>query len=179
MRKGLDDTWRQLEAEGDGPPRHPDGRPLIPGRMPSDDDGEPLGLSYHKTDLTDADRGGLTMPRTFFGRSGFTRVRFADSDLTESRMCWNDFVECDFGQAVLAGCDLRASIFRRCRFAGADLCRADLRRTTFEDCDFAGADLGAALVGAESGCRLRDSLTREQRADLEWVEDEGPEPPGG
>lgn len=179
MRKPLEETWRHLEAEGDEPPRRPDGRPLIPAQMPSYDD-EELGLSYYKSGQEDVDRGGLTMPRTYFGRSGFYRVRFAGTDLSESRMCWNDFEDCDFTGTDLSGCDMRASKFKRCRFAGALLRGADLRRSSFEECDFTEADLTGAVAEDEDaiGC-VQDWLTDEQQAVMTWSEDEGPEPPGG
>jgi len=179
VRKSLEDTWRHLEAEGDEPPRHPDGRPLVPTQMPSYDD-EVLGLSYFRSGLEDADRSGLTMPRTYFGRSGFYRVRFTGTDLSESRMCWNDFEDCDFSGADLSGCDMRASVFKRCRFAGAVLRGADFRHSTFEDCDFAGAELSGAVAEDTDfqGC-VQDYLSDEQQTVMSWAEDEGPEPPGG
>lgn len=180
MRKSLEDSWRHLEAEGDEAPRHPDGRPVVPDQMPNYDDEEPLGLSYYKSGLEDADRSGLTMPRTYFGRSGFYRIRFTDTDFTGSRMCWNDFEDCDFSEADLSGCDMRASVFRQCRFVGAVLRGADLRRSTFEDCEFAGADLsGAVAEDADFQGSVQDYLTDEQQSVMVWSEDEGPEPPGG
>jgi uncharacterized protein YjbI with pentapeptide repeats len=161
-------------------PRHPDGRPVLPDRMPSFDDEAPLGHSYFKSGLEDADCSNLTMPRTFFGRSWFIRVRFAGTDLSESRMCWNDFDDCDFTGGDLSGCDMRASIFRRCMFAGAVLRGADLRRSTFDGCEFTGADLsGVVAEGTGSRARLRDILSDDQRAAMSWTEDGGPEPPGG
>lgn len=180
MRRPLDATWQVLEATGDEVPRHPDGRPVVRDRMPSYDDEEPLGLSYYKSGLEDADRSRLTMPRTYFGRSGFVRVLFTDTDLSESRMCWNDFEGCDFSGADLSGCDMRASVFKECRFVGASLRRADLRRSSFDDCDFADADLTGAVAEDEDaiGC-VQDWLTDEQQAVMSWIEDEGPEPPGG
>jgi uncharacterized protein YjbI with pentapeptide repeats len=160
-------------------PRNPDGSPAVLDRMPSIYD-EPPRLSFFRTGLEDADRGHLTMPRTFFGRSWLVRVNFADTDLSESCMCWNDFDDCDFTGADLSGCDMRASIFRRCVFAGALLRGADLRRSTFDGCDFTGAELsGAVAEGIGSRARLRDLLSAEQRAAVRWVEDTGPEPPGG
>jgi uncharacterized protein YjbI with pentapeptide repeats len=153
--------------------------------MPSIYDERPLGFSYFRSGLEDADRSHLTMPRTFFGRSWLVRVNFAGTDLSESCMCWNDFDDCDFTGAELSGCDMRASIFRRCRFVGAVLGGADLRRSYFKDCDFTGADLTGAV--AEDGilCTpsghtgVADCLTREQQAVMTWTPDEGPEPPGG
>jgi uncharacterized protein YjbI with pentapeptide repeats len=147
--------------------------------MPSIYDEEPR-LSFYKSGLTDADRSHLTMPRTFFGRSWLIRTNFAGTDLSESRMCWNDFDDCDFAGADLSGCDMRASIFRRCSFAGAVLRGADLRRSTFDGCNFTGADLsGAVAEGTGSRARLRELLSTAQVAVVSWAEDAGPEPPGG
>jgi len=123
---------------------------------------------------------GLSLPRTYFGRSLAERASFVDTDLSESRMCWNDFDDCDFSGADLSGCDMRASIFRRCSFAQAVLLGADLRRSTFDGCDFTGASLAGAVAEATgSRARLRDLLNAEQRATVSWVEDAGLEPPGG
>ena len=147
--------------------------------MPRFDDDEPR-LGYFRSGLEDEDRSHLTMPRTFFGRSWLVRVNFADTDLSESCMCWNDFDECDFSGADLSGCDMRASHFRGCKFAGAVLRCADLRRSTFDGCDFVGADLSRAVAeGMGSRARLRDLLSAEQLAVLLWAADAGPEPPGG
>jgi uncharacterized protein YjbI with pentapeptide repeats len=141
---------------------------------------EELRFSYYKYRLEDADNSNLTLPRTFFGRSWFIRVSFANTDLSESRMCWNDFDGCDFSGADLSGCDLRASRFSGCNFAEAVLRGADLRRSTFEDCDFAGADLSNAVAEDADfqGC-VQDYLSDEQQAVVAWFPDEGPEPPGG
>jgi uncharacterized protein YjbI with pentapeptide repeats len=174
----LEETWRYLESQGEETPRRPDGRPFVHDRMPSHDD-EELGFSYFRYRLEDADNSNLMLPRTFFGRSWFVRVSFANTDLSESRMCWNDFDECDFSGADLSGCDMRASNFKGCRFVGAVLRGADLRRSSFKDCDFTGAELvGAVAEDADfQGC-VQDYLTDEQQAVMAW-EDEGPEPPGG
>lgn len=180
MRMTLEETWRHFESEGEKMPRHPDGRPIVPDRMPSIGDEGPLGFSYFRYQLEDADNSNLTLPRTFFGRSWLVRVRFTGTDLSESRMCWNDFEECDFSGADLSSCDMRASDFRRCKFVRAILRGADLRRSTFEDCDFTGADLTGAVAEEEDaiGC-VQDYLTEEQQEVMALAEDSGPEPPGG
>jgi uncharacterized protein (TIGR02996 family) len=184
-RKSLDETWRYLEAQGEEMPRDPDGRPFVPPQMPSFDDEAPLGLSYFKSGLEDADRSGLTMPRTFVGRSGFSRVRFTDSDLSESRMCWNDFEHCDFSGADLSRCDMRAATFTGCKFVGAILRGVDFHRSYFKDCDFTGADLtgavaeGGILYTRSGHTGVADFLTIKQQAVMTWTPDEGPEPPGG
>jgi BTB/POZ domain-containing protein KCTD9 len=75
---------------------------------------------------------------------------------------------------------MRASIFRRCKFTGAMLRGADLRRSTFDKGDFTGANLlGAVAEGTVSRARLRTGLSKEQLMAVSWVEDAGPEPPGG
>jgi hypothetical protein len=182
MRRSLEDTWRFLESTGRTMPRRPDGRPFVHAAMPNHDD-EELGFYFYKGGLRDDDQSdlsNLTLPRTFFGRSWFIRASFANTDLSESRMCWNDFDECDFCGADLSICDMRASFFRGCKFVGAVLRGADLRRSSFEDCDFAGADLTGAVAEDEDamGC-VQDYLVEEQKAVMAWSEDEGPEPPGG
>jgi uncharacterized protein YjbI with pentapeptide repeats len=178
VRKSLEDTWRFLEAEGWEPPRR-DGHPLVSAAMPNFDDEDPR-FSFFRHRLEDADLSNLTLPRTFFGRSWFICVKFSGTDLSESRMCWNDFDECDFSGADLSGCDMRASIFRGCKFSGTLLRGADLRRSTFKDCDFVGAELaGAVAEDADfQGC-VQGFLSEDQQAVMAWALDEGPEPPGG
>jgi BTB/POZ domain-containing protein KCTD9 len=179
-RKSLEETWRSLESEGEEMPRHPDGRPLVPERMPNFDDDEPLGYWFFRCGLEDADNSNLTLPRTFFGRSEFNRVSFANTDLSESRICWNNFSECDFSGADLSGCDMRASIFEGCKFTDAAMQRVDLRRSSFIGCDFTGAELTGAVVEQEKrDGGVIDQLGKEQRAVMEWHEAPGPEPPGG
>ena len=147
--------------------------------MPNYDDAEP-GFSLFRTNVEDADLSSLTLPRTFFGRSSLLRVRFANTDLSESRMCWNDFEECDFSGADLSGCDMRASSFEGCKFVGTILRGADLRRSSFDDCDFTGAELTGAVAEVEDaiGC-VEDYLTDGQRSVMVGASDPGPEPPGG
>lgn len=172
MRRSVEETWQHLEPQGyDMPP----GPRRLPPSVPNFDD-DLLWFFFFRTLLEDNDLSGLSLPRTYFGRSGFTRVSFADSDLSESRMCRNDFVDCDFTGANLSGCDMRSSIFRGCTFAGAVLHGADLRRSAFEGCRFIGADLSGAVATVMDWC---NSLTPEQRQTLSFTEDDGPEPPGG
>lgn len=178
MRKSLEETWRYLESQGEEAPRRPDGQPFVPKAMPNYDD-EELGFSYFRCRLEDADNSNLTLPRTFFGRSGFTRVSFANTDLSNSRMCWNDFEDCDFTAADMSGCDMRASNFIGCKFNGASLRGADLRLSSFEDCDFIGADLTDSVAEEASANYLRDHLSGEQQARMKWMTEECPEPPGG
>jgi uncharacterized protein (TIGR02996 family) len=178
-RKSVEETWRHLEKLGYTMPRDAEDRPLVPLSMPNYDDDDPR-FSYFRTRLKDEDRSDLSLPRTYFGRSWFIRVSFAETDLSESRMCWNDFDGCDFSGADMSRCDMRASIFRRCKLVGAILRGADVRRSTFKDCDFAGAELSGTMAENADfqGC-VFDFLTREQQAVMVLTEDEGPEPPGG
>jgi uncharacterized protein YjbI with pentapeptide repeats len=179
-RKSLEETWRHLEALGQPMPRDAAGRPFVPDRMPSYDDKEPLGFSYFRYLLEDVDNSNLALPRTYFRRSLLRWVSFANTDLSESRMCWNDFEECDFSGADLSGCDMRASRFEGCKFVGAILRGADVRRSSFENCDFSGADLAGAIAEDEDaiGC-VQDYLTGAQQAVMAWAPDSGLEPPGG
>jgi uncharacterized protein YjbI with pentapeptide repeats len=119
----------------------------------------------------------MSRPRTFFNRSQVSHTSFRGSDLTESFLCWNDFLAVDFSGAALARADLRGSLFKEVSFAEADLSEADLRRSGFVGCDFSRAILLNARL-TESGAReLR--LSKEQRNAISWQDDDGPEPPGG
>jgi uncharacterized protein YjbI with pentapeptide repeats len=146
--------------------------------MPSFDDDEPLGYSFFRGLWEDADFSNFTIPRTYFGRSGFTGVTFANTNLSESRMCWNDFIACDFSGADLSRCDLRASTFERCRFVGAVLADADLRQAAFDGCDFTGAILDGAIAG-DGNHELCKSVSDPQHDSMQWRADPGPSPPGG
>jgi BTB/POZ domain-containing protein KCTD9 len=160
-------------------PRHmEDGEiPPLPDRMPQADD-RVRGVCFFRTLLEGADDlGNLTLPRTFFGRSEITRSSFRNTDLTESNLCWNDFKDVDFADALLARSDLRSSLFTRVRFESADLSNADLRQATFEDCVFTKASMTGTVLTLAQGKRLR--LSEKQRAEIAWAVDDGPEPVGG
>lgn len=176
QRRSLEETWQHL---GDWMPRDTQGQPFVPPGMPNYDD-EELGFSFFRHGVEDGDYSHLTLPRTYMGRSGLTRVSFRNTDLSESRMCWNDFIECDFSEADLSGCDMRASVFRNCKFIRAVLRGADLRRSSFEDCDFTGAVLNGAVADGEDFLDyVCDSLSVEQQDAMALTDDEGPLPPGG
>lgn len=150
--------------------------PPMPTRLPRYDDAVP-GVSFLRQMVEIADLSGLTLPRTFFGRSEINAVNFSNTDLSQSNLAWNDFLEVDFSGASLAGGDLRASQYLRCRFDGADLRGADLRRSTFDNCSFADALLdGAVATKKQLSAR---ALTASQWAVIDWRDDEGPEPDGG
>ena len=149
-----------------------DAVPELPARSPRYDD-EQLGVSFFRTQLTDAQLEGLTLPRTFFGRSEIHGVSFRSTNLSQSTACWNDFVDVDFGDADLTG----ASIFHRVNFRGAILRGADLRRTSFTGCTFADADVTSAKLSRSLLWFFR--LSYAQRRSIDWQSDHGPEPEGG
>ena len=176
-RKSLEETWRFLDATGMQMPRDGQGRPFVPARMPSYDDPEPLGFSFFRCLHSDADLSNLSLPRTFFGRSSLERVDFHNTDLSESRMCWNDFLDCDFSRADLTGCDMRASIFRNCTFAFALLHHAEMRGASFARCVFTDADMAGAKLTYIQRLTLR--LSPEQKTTVEWRWRSAPQPGGG
>jgi len=149
--------------------------PTLPERPPRHDD-EQLGVSFFRTRLADDSLDGLTLPRTFFGRSEIRGVSFRGSDLSESTANWNDFIDVDFSFADLSRADFRASIFERVTFHGAVLRGADLRRTTFRSCTFTDADMTGVRLTRGFGWLFR--LSRGQRAAIDW-QPPGPEPEGG
>jgi uncharacterized protein YjbI with pentapeptide repeats len=150
--------------------------PPQPERSPRHDD-EVLGVCFFRTQLADANLDGLTLPRTFFGRSEVRRVSFRNTDLSESTANWNDFVDVDFTSADLSRSDLRATVFERVTFSGASLCGVDLRHVTFTDCSFSDADLTGAKIARESESIL--GLSPAQKAVVGWCADQGEEPDGG
>jgi BTB/POZ domain-containing protein KCTD9 len=120
-------------------------------RRPRYDD-EEVGVQFFRTEVLHEDLSNLTLPATYFARSGFARTSFRNTDLQRSTLCWNDFVEVDFRDACLADCDLRSS--------------------EFEGCQFDGADMRGALL--TTGCPI--ALTAAQRETVVWSADE---PDGG
>jgi len=155
-----------------------DENPPQPVAMPQPEDEGPLGLSFYRMGFeAGADLSGLSIARTFFGRSEIANASFHTSDLTESNLRWNDFIDVDFSSAILVGADLRASIFIRVNFDGADLSGADLRRSDFQDCTFVGSNFTGALLVEEQ--RDQISLDEVQVNQIAWQPDHGPEPSGG
>jgi BTB/POZ domain-containing protein KCTD9 len=150
----------------------------MPTRLPRYDDEEPLGVNLFRTRLVgDLDLSGLSLPRTFFGRSELDRISLRNSDLSESNLCWNDFIGVDFTGADSRHSDIRSSIFKEVRFEATNLEDADLRRSTFTDCVFDGAVMRGAALTVAQGETMR--LSETQRREIKWVDDDGPEPDGG
>ena len=151
--------------------------PPLLDRMPRFAD-EDLGLCFFKTLVGEGDDfSNLTIPRTFFGRSEINNASFRNTDLSQSCMCWNDFVDVDFTGADLNGADLRGSVYRNVQFNAANLQGADLRHSSFEDCDFQGADLTQAILSRSQKRSL--VLTPGQCKLVDWHWRSGPEPAGG
>jgi len=150
--------------------------PSMPARMPHYDD-EDLGFSFFRTVARDGKLDNLTLPRTYFGRSKLKDMSFRNTGLSESAMCWNDFIGVDFTGACLRGCDMRASVWEECSFAGADLSYADLRLSTFTKCDFSQAFLtGTRITRSRAG---EFPLSEKQRLEVDWQDEEGESPAGG
>jgi BTB/POZ domain-containing protein KCTD9 len=155
-----------------------DSRPPVSERLPQCGDEEPLGFSVFRTRLDDAlDLSDLTSPRTFFGRSEINRVSFRNCDLHESNLCWNDFLGTDFTGADLAGSDVRSSLFKEVLFVTANLNGADLRRSSFINCDFKDAVMKGAVLTRRQANAM--GLAETQRRDIDWRDENGPEPGGG
>src|SRR3954470_12120089 len=95
--------------------------PPLPSKRPAYDDEEPLGVEFFRTQVSDAKFENLTLPRTFFGRSEIKNVSFAGTDLSESTLCWNDFVLVDFSGCDLSRGDLRAALFNSVKFCESSL----------------------------------------------------------
>jgi BTB/POZ domain-containing protein KCTD9 len=170
-RLGYEHSCRRVRAwEGEDVLRLPD-------HVPRSGDDAPLDVSFFRTLIEGEDLSNLTLPRTFFGRSEVNNVRFRNTDLSESNLCWNDFIDVDFSEATLAGCDARASLFSAVSFASADLSHADLRRSRFENCDFSGAEMLGPILTREQGASV--TLSEKQKAAIAWTEDEGEQPEGG
>ena len=173
-RLGYDDSIRRLQDLGFLGAE----RPPISDHLPQPEDEEPLGLSFFRTFIGEgADLSNLSIPKTLFSRSEVSNVSFHNTDLSESNLCWNDFMDVDFTEAVLARADLRASIYTRVNFTRTDLCGADLRRSDFEKCVFDGAVMDGAVLTRKQGLRL--SLSSKQKAVIDWRDEDGSEPSGG
>ena len=174
-RFGYDDSIRRLRELGF---LGADEQPPMPDHVPQPEDDEPLGLSFFRTFVGEgADLNNLTIPRTFFGRSEVSNASFRNTDLSESNLRWNDFMDVDFTEAILARVDFRASNYSRVNFTQADLRGADMRRADFEECVFDGAVMDGAVLTRKQGSRV--ALSSLQKAAIAWCDEDGPEPSGG
>src|SRR5689334_22012247 len=91
-RASYEDSVRRLQKDYLGPGEIPP----MPKRMPRYDD-ERLGVAFFRTFVGEHDDlSNLTLPRTYFGRSEINDALFCNTDLTESSLCWNDFIDVDF-----------------------------------------------------------------------------------
>ena len=151
--------------------------PALPPRRPSCDDDGAFGVRVFRTMVKDKILENLTLPRTFFGRSEIRNVSFMGTDLSESTLCWNDFVWVDFTNSDLSRSDLRAAVFDSVKFSGANLSQTDLRGSDFKDCDFSNANLQGAKLTRIQGVRLH--LSRRQLGEADWQDLDGEEPGGG
>lgn len=184
---------QQLKYLGEGiiPPI-----PEHPGYDPENDDEDHRGITFFRAwvgvgrpfglqpfdpagweDVPEHALDNLTLPRTFFGKSEIGPISFKNTDLSESTLCWNDFIKVDFTDADLSGADLRAAIFRQVAFVRTNLRNADLRRSNFEVCDFTDADMRGAKLTREQTEQI--ALSHQQQNVIDWQESEGDEPPGG
>jgi len=145
--------------------------------LPPRHDDEVLGLSFYKTGIEEKEWLSLTIPRTFIGRSLIENSSIIDCDLTESVMCWNDFIAVDLSNCDLSRADLRASNFMGVDFSHCILKQADFRGSGLEECVFSDADLEGAILETTEHGHL--DLTPEQRSSIQWVDSPGEPPPGG
>lgn len=150
--------------------------PPLPRATPRHDD-EVLGVNFFRTSVESARLENLSIPRTFFCRCELRDVSFAGSDLSESNLCWNDFIGVSFRSCVLSRSDLRASFYEKCDFSNCDLSGADLRRASFKNCAFAGTIFDGAFLPER--LKRECQFSSEQIAKALWTEDEGAEPEGG
>jgi uncharacterized protein YjbI with pentapeptide repeats len=171
-------AWFKGEPGHWAPSRDAEGRIWFPDHHAG------IGRPDDLTDITffrKGYRGGdfsdLTIPRRYMNRTSFEGVLFINTDLNQSFMCWNDFIDCDFTDADLTCCDMRSSIYRNCKFIRCKLIGANLQRSTFTGSDFTDADLTGVSVDDHSFDTL--DLTEEQSqqiGDWEWI---GLMPKGG
>jgi hypothetical protein len=86
QRKTLAETWAYLERRGAEAPRDAAGAAFVPAAKPRPGQRK-RGFNYFKAALEEANLSNLTLPRSFFSRSTFEKVRFANTDLSTSWLC--------------------------------------------------------------------------------------------
>jgi uncharacterized protein YjbI with pentapeptide repeats len=72
---------------------------------------------------------------------------------------------------------MRSSIFKQVVFVNTNLDGADLRGSSFIDCNFEGATMRRVALTREQCATVH--LSEAQRLDVDWHEDDGPEPGWG
>jgi len=152
--------------------------PKMANRRPQADDSEFLGVRFYRTFVGEGEKlEDLTLPRTFFGRTEINDASFKNTDLRESYLCWNDFVNVDFSDAVLARSEMRASQYENVRFVRTDLRGADMRLSDYDGCRFDDALMDGAVLTHDQ--REQIELSDAQQAVIDWRDEDGPEPDGG
>ena len=174
MRKTFDETISFLKQIG---LVEEDQSPTLPLTMPHYDDDHPCGFSIFRMGIEDIELSELDMRRTFFSKSEIANCSFRNTDLGESNLCWNDFIQVDFSDANLSNSDLRASIYDRVNFSGCDLSGSDLRQSDFSECDFSSAIMKKTRLTRASGAVM--PLSQKQKDEIDWQDTEGDEPGGG
>ena len=164
-RLSLEATWELLEMANYGPLWDEGHQPLVPTQALTEDT-EEEDFTFFRTFLREANLSRMTLPRTYFGRTGFELVSFLDSDLKQSYMCENDWLDCDFTAADLSETDMSSSLYYGCRFKRAILNDADLREAEFVDCDFTEAEMRGAVLSHEQADIFLWS--ERQRAAIDW-----------
>lgn len=172
-RLSTDNTWAFLEALGYEPPRNAKGKPRFASRSVVNEE----TLSFFRTEVIGEEFSRLTMPRTFFARTGIASTLFRDTDLQGSFMCWNDWLDCDFSKANLAQADMRCCQFMYCDFTETDLTTADLRNSDFVHCDFTNAQMSNACLTPDQMQTI--SLSELQKSMINWKCRKKSEPPYG
>ena len=174
MRKNFEETISVLRSIGlvcD------DQSPKLPEEIPQFDDENPCGFRAFRMGVEKMDLSGLDMRRTFFSKSEISECNFHSTDLSESNLCWNDFINADFSESILSRSDMRASIFEGANFKGANLSSADMRRSNFNNCNFEGANMSGVKLTRISASTM--GLSEQQRSSIDWQADNGQEPAGG
>ena len=135
------------------------------------------GLEVFREHLENVQFDSLTMPGSKFYRSLIRNVSFRNSDLSNSNLCWNDFVCVDFSACTLRNADLRASEYRGVRFVDADLSGADMRMSDLIHCEFRGASMRGTKLSSYNRGHL--VLSDVQRQEIAWCAASDEEQPPG
>lgn len=154
-----------------------DQSPRLPAAMPQFDDEDPCGISIFRMGMDGDDCRNLEIPRTFFSKSEIANCDFSNTNLSESNLCWNDFISVKFVGADLSSSDLRNSKYQNVDFSLANLSNSDLRHCEFDGCKFTGANMTAVRLTKLVGESLNLSL--EQKTGIDWHDVDGEEAAGG